>query len=225
LSFQHIERIVSALEASAGGVWKGRSQLDIYWLVNIRDVPIVKAAREHFDPVKGIPSIFVVIKELPRGALVEKQTLLHTGRVLETADDEEDEPTWTNKEPCWHSGWNRDLESKQISCSISFMQGSRASCIIICIQHQETIEHYQRQLEFAANYLRMNDEIHFDLRKEALSIRLFYKATMKSHTDLISAYNQFFSEGNVPAMTSVPCRFLSNADADDWDYALCIIAQ
>lgn len=51
LSFQHVERVVSALEAGAGGVWKGRPQLDVYWLVNISDVPIVKAAREHFDSV------------------------------------------------------------------------------------------------------------------------------------------------------------------------------
>lgn len=45
-----------------------------------------------------------MVKELPRGALVEKQTLLHTGRVLQALEDEDDEITWTNKEPFWHSG-------------------------------------------------------------------------------------------------------------------------
>lgn len=50
------------------------------------------------------PTLFVVVKELPRDALVEKQVLSHTGRVLVKDDDDElDEPTWQSREPV-HTG-------------------------------------------------------------------------------------------------------------------------
>jgi hypothetical protein len=38
------------------------------------------------------------VKSLPRSALVEKQVQLHTGRVLQI-DDDDDEPSWVMRTP------------------------------------------------------------------------------------------------------------------------------
>lgn len=42
--------------------------------------------------------MFLVVKELPKGALVEKQVLLHTGR-FQVFDEGDDEPTIRNCVP------------------------------------------------------------------------------------------------------------------------------
>ena len=39
-----------------------------------------------------MPTVFAVVSELPRGALVEKQVLIHIGR-FEFEGDDDDEPT------------------------------------------------------------------------------------------------------------------------------------
>lgn len=189
LSFQHVERILSALEAGAGGTWKGKSQLDIYWVANIKDIPVVKAAREYLYSAERTPSLFAVVKELPRGALVEKQSLFHTCRVLKIPDEEEDYPTWVNEEPLWSYSWERTTASDQISCAVSLIPESRASCVVISIHQQETLIDYLHKLELAAKKVRINDEIDFDLRNEAISVRLFYKVSAKPHSgNFISPY-------------------------------------
>jgi len=45
--------------------------------------------RWFFPKVPMSPTLFLLSKELPKGAVVEKQVLLHTGRCLVVDDDED----------------------------------------------------------------------------------------------------------------------------------------
>ncbi|OBZ70170.1 Diphthine--ammonia ligase [Grifola frondosa] len=86
LSFQHVDRIVTALKNNSGGGWDGHTQGSLYWLVNSRDIIHVRRACEAFE--KNIPTLFLVISALPKDALVEKQVFMHTGQSLVEEDDD-----------------------------------------------------------------------------------------------------------------------------------------
>ncbi|KAF7966008.1 hypothetical protein HWV62_40487 [Athelia sp. TMB] len=95
LAFQNAERITGALRTNSGGGWNGYTQFAVYWLVQPGDLVHVKAASEVYEAEVGVPTLFVAVKSLPKGALVEKQILSHTGRckVLDDDADEYDEPS------------------------------------------------------------------------------------------------------------------------------------
>lgn len=108
LSFQHVDRVVSALKNNSGGGWDGHEQGVLYWLANENDVQHVKEASGSYEKVtaprllrsllieaKHLVSqdacaavLFIVVSALPKGALVEKQTVLHTGRCLMPDEDD-----------------------------------------------------------------------------------------------------------------------------------------
>lgn len=54
----------------------------------------------------GVPTLFVAVQSLPKGALVEKQLLSHTGRCLVADDDadEYDEPSLQFRVPVRDKG-------------------------------------------------------------------------------------------------------------------------
>lgn len=100
LACQHVERISKAVSETTGG-WEANAQLIVYWHSNpdiatrVRQVLLdhVRLASVkllstcvHLDPQKPLQdglacTLFIVVNELPRGALVEKQVVMHTGRV------------------------------------------------------------------------------------------------------------------------------------------------
>lgn len=108
LSFQHVDRVVSALKNNSGGGWEGHEQGIIYWLARESDIPHVKIASEIYEKVGRLllsdklphrmswlsfqdasaSILFVTVPALPKGALVEKQVLLHTGRCLVPDEDD-----------------------------------------------------------------------------------------------------------------------------------------
>jgi diphthine-ammonia ligase len=53
--------------------------------------------RQHIAPV-----LFLVVKALPKDALLEKQAVLHTGRCL--IPDSDDEPSMQLRVPTFHQG-------------------------------------------------------------------------------------------------------------------------
>lgn len=96
LASQHVARVTNALQEASGGGWDGYSQLILYWLVDSNDLTHSKIGHHalqvrfqhdlltcHLRPSPKAPmspTLFLVSKELPKSALVEKQVLLHTGR-------------------------------------------------------------------------------------------------------------------------------------------------
>jgi diphthine-ammonia ligase len=85
--------------------WKGSTQLALYWLVDVAAVPRVLNActaytQVRFSPICMVhtltalqedktPALLIGITALPKGAVIEKQVLLHTGQYF--AQDEEDD--------------------------------------------------------------------------------------------------------------------------------------
>ncbi|KAG9219011.1 hypothetical protein CCMSSC00406_0001421 [Pleurotus cornucopiae] len=90
LCCQHVKRVLNALREHAS--WTGHPLSAIYWLTNIHDIPAVKHGHELLcqnSSESKVPSLFVVVKALPKGAQVEKQVLYHTGRFNTTDEDGE----------------------------------------------------------------------------------------------------------------------------------------
>ncbi|PPQ99038.1 hypothetical protein CVT24_003598 [Panaeolus cyanescens] len=123
LSSQHVNRVISAVKENHGGSWTGYEELVIYWLSDVCDIPPVKAG--HLEMVcpkyltymvevikqthlqtSPAPTIFAVVSELPKGALVEKQVVFHTGRSL-VWDDEIQESSFLDCKPIREAGMSQ----------------------------------------------------------------------------------------------------------------------
>lgn len=51
LSLQHVGRVTDVLRTNTGGEWTGHTQLALYWLANLCDLPIVKQGHAAFEQV------------------------------------------------------------------------------------------------------------------------------------------------------------------------------
>lgn len=58
------------------------------------------------------PTLFLVVKDLPKGAAVEKQVIIHTGR-CEVIDDYDGEAMIENKRPVYHDGQSTSARVSQ----------------------------------------------------------------------------------------------------------------
>ncbi|THV08413.1 hypothetical protein K435DRAFT_832898 [Dendrothele bispora CBS 962.96] len=85
LSMQHAQRVIEALHNG----WDGHVQTAIYWLSDVDNLDIVRKGIEVYAKDRAAIKLLVAVKSLPKGALVEKQVLVHTGRILVPDEDEE----------------------------------------------------------------------------------------------------------------------------------------
>jgi hypothetical protein len=99
-----------------------------------------------------VPTLFLAVKSLPRGALVEKQVVLHTGRVLARNEDDEDagdEPTWTECEP---ETWGQVIQSpseeheQAADCSSSALPGSSITVLCLRLGGADVLDHVRMRL-------------------------------------------------------------------------------
>ncbi|KAI5830420.1 hypothetical protein K523DRAFT_381775 [Schizophyllum commune Tattone D] len=138
LAFQHAERIVEAVQSNNGGGWTGQVQSAVYWLAEGADARHVNAAREVYDAKHGqIPSLFAAVKALPKGALVEKQIVVHTGRCA-IRDEEDDEITIESRKATFKSGKSGNTGSKLYWESSSFAENT-SRCAIVWANCGETV--------------------------------------------------------------------------------------
>ncbi|KAJ7228530.1 hypothetical protein GGX14DRAFT_613390 [Mycena pura] len=103
LALQHVSRVASALSTSTGA-WIGHTQLALYWLANIADLPDVKRGHVALESTDTAPTLFLVVESLPKNALVEKQVLMHTGRVSVPDEDDDGELVVQNRTPNFKQG-------------------------------------------------------------------------------------------------------------------------
>ncbi|KAG1907061.1 meiotically up-regulated 71 protein [Suillus fuscotomentosus] len=80
LVFQHTERVIRAANTAGGHVL-----LSLYWLVDYADTIHTRRACETF--CEETPTLFLVVASLPRGARIEKQVLVHTGKFTVLDED------------------------------------------------------------------------------------------------------------------------------------------
>ncbi|KAI0284373.1 hypothetical protein BGY98DRAFT_1087615 [Russula aff. rugulosa BPL654] len=98
---QHSDRIVKALssrhDATGGRLVRdsdsdGHAQMILYWVTEERHIPYSIMAAQHLDR-DATPTLFLVVKGLPKDALIEKQVLYHTGRRYSDIDEDEEGDT------------------------------------------------------------------------------------------------------------------------------------
>jgi diphthine-ammonia ligase len=120
---QHADRVVEALLSNnSGDKHEGHAQITLYWLTQERHVSHAITAAQSLDVSEAVirlpkfrekqnsfpqpgstPTLFLVVKDLPKGALIEKQVLYHTGRGF-AADDEDGDSERVSHLPLYGSG-------------------------------------------------------------------------------------------------------------------------
>lgn len=205
---QHADRVVEALLSNnSGDKHEGHAQITLYWLTQERHVSHAITAAQSLDP-GSTPTLFLVVKDLPKGALIEKQVLYHTGRGF-AADDEDGDSERVSHLPLYGSDVFAEAGT-DIRYEVAYLQGAGASGMVICGRGSSGWKEVLLRLETAAH-------VEGGLAR-SLSMRLFYNVEVTNHPPIPSLFNQ-----SGPAITPVPCRSIRTRDQSDWDYALCIL--
>ncbi|KIR52087.1 cytoplasmic protein [Cryptococcus gattii Ru294] len=139
LALQHVGRIVQALRSrnATGGGWEGWVEGGVGWWAKSGDgksgdgVGVVRDAWRIWTRRNGgedAPIAFVQAKELPKGALVEYQVNLHTGRrdyTMHDEKEEEDDEDEEELEPVYESGRGQGVWWESCHTSGKVQRGSR----------------------------------------------------------------------------------------------------
>jgi len=211
---QHSDRIVEALSSSSagGGGWDGHAQMILYWVAEERHISYSIAAAQRLDG-DAMPTLFLAVKDLPKGALIEKQVLYHTGRGFSAADEEEESGDTAHLSCPPIYGTELFVEGDtEVRSEVSRIQRVTSSAAVICGKGSSNWADVAHRLKAAP---------HLEGRlTRALSVRLFYKVTTTA--DLPPIQSLFHPSS--PAVTPVPCRCIRTRDQSDWEYALCVLS-
>ncbi|KAI0750773.1 hypothetical protein C8Q80DRAFT_1268091 [Daedaleopsis nitida] len=208
LSFQHVHRVVEALKNNSGGGWAGHMQGIVYWLAHKEHVPPVRAASTRYDGDADAPTLFVVVPALPRGALVEKQVLVHTGQ-CDVEDDDDGTIVRRSVVPVYMEG-KYETQAGTLHWEVSAFNETDSKVALICGKGDALLSHMR------------NIPALQPLKSEALSIRLFYRTPA---AQVISSIVAHFTESDPTPTTLVPCAHLASKNGDDWNYAILIICK
>ncbi|ESK96116.1 meiotically up-regulated 71 protein [Moniliophthora roreri MCA 2997] len=213
LAFQHVDRVVEVLKNS----WDGYNQSSIYWLDDVANLNAVRRAAQAYSGDKSAVKMFAAVKALPKGAMIEKQVLYHTGRVwISDVDEGDDGPSEGN---LVQKRTKANLKQKTISVGdteiryeVSSLEDDANACAIICFKFGESLGE-------VAEVLKATE----DLQKcwsSTLSLRCFYSMNTSSQKldQVITLLNKLYVV--VSPVSSIPCRYLATADEDGWD---CIL--
>jgi len=216
LASQHADRVIKALSSSAGGGsgrWDdGHAQLILYWAVEERHISHAITAAQRLDR-DATPTLFLVVAGLPKGALIEKQVLYHTGRGFSAADDgNEDDTAAPVSFPASYGTEAFSEGDTEVLLEVSHLEHAAASAMVICGRGSSGWANVSHRLKAVA-------QLEGRLTR-ALSVRLFYKVTTTADLPPIQG---LFDLGS-PAITPVPCRCIRTRDESDWDYALGILS-
>ncbi|RDB22801.1 Diphthine--ammonia ligase [Hypsizygus marmoreus] len=210
LACQHVARVVNVLSSSGGG-WKGHAQAALYWVSDISDLVHVKRVRDTFPEDPRTPTLYLVVKALPKEALVEKQVLYHTGR-CPVVDEDDGEVTMQSGEPTSEQKYMNFADGSALHWQAWHLE-DESHCAIISVKGED----------IALTTNAFNDANMLPKLKRSISVRLFYVPSRAASA--ISLCKSLFANEKYPPTTPIPCRFIATGDADDWDYALCIIGS
>ncbi|KAF8450553.1 hypothetical protein L210DRAFT_2396719 [Boletus edulis BED1] len=115
----------------------GWIQLAIYYLAHVADVDHV---RKNVELVDGLtPTLYAVLSSLPRGARIEKQVFVHSGRFV-TWDREEEDESVVDKSPEFTQGDITVQHSEcpgaeiQVHYEISGFPPSSEACAVVFVR-------------------------------------------------------------------------------------------
>ncbi|TRM67665.1 hypothetical protein BD626DRAFT_479464 [Schizophyllum amplum] len=204
LCFQHSARVVDAVNANSGGGWEGQMQSAVYWLVNGRDARHVNRARALYDDKNGdVPSLFVAVKALPKGALVEKQIFVHTGRCA-IRDEEDGEITMENRQANFETG-RADSDDSHLYWEISNFAKNTSQCAIVWAKQSGDLGLASKALATLQKAIA-----------SALLARVYYTGDVDLE-ELDAALSRIGSF----AKSYVPCRYVASRE-DDHSWGLAI---
>ncbi|KAJ6539476.1 hypothetical protein B0H19DRAFT_361581 [Mycena capillaripes] len=206
LSLQHVERVTQAISTNSGG-WSGHTQLGLYWLANASDLSAVKQGNSAVETKSATPTLFLVVRSLPKNALIEKQVLLHTGRVS-IPDEDDGELVVQNRTPVFEQGDHIGV----FHWEVSWFEDTNSSCAIICGRDGGETHSF-------VDTLRSKRGLN-SIWARTLSVRIFYLPSQEASFSAL--YSRLFESPQPPA-TSIPCKKISSQGQDDWDYAMCIL--
>ncbi|KAI0677159.1 hypothetical protein C8Q78DRAFT_1065776 [Trametes maxima] len=208
LAFQHVHRVVEALKNNSGGGWTGYYQGIVYWLASPGELPPVREASAHFEGDSSAPALFVVVPELPKGALVEKQVILHTGQA-DVVDEDDGTVVRRNVEPLYETGECATLNAT-LHWEVSSFRETPAKVALVYARGED------REL---LDQLRSVPALS-SLRAESLSVRLFYDV---EKPQAASSALSFLQDTETVPVTPIPCRNIASRNGDDWNYAILAI--
>ncbi|KAG6903505.1 hypothetical protein C0995_005528 [Termitomyces sp. Mi166 len=137
LANQHVSRVVDVLRNTSSQEWTGHAQLALYWLTDISDLIRVKSVISASSKAPQTPTLYLVVKDLPKNALVEKQVLIHTGRCAMLDEDDPDGIIMQSRTPI-HEQHNVNFSDGSVLYrEISYCYGDSEEspgCAIICLK-------------------------------------------------------------------------------------------
>ncbi|KAF7355433.1 Diphthine--ammonia ligase [Mycena sanguinolenta] len=210
LSLQHVERVTRAISTNTGG-WAGHTQLALYWLTNIGHLSAVRRGHSALESETAIPTLFLVVENIPKSALVEKQVLLHTGRIM-IPDEDDGELVIQNRTPNFQQGAQHPLRPT------SQVDVSQATVSML-----STGKYHGSTIRILPALLYADATVEIPIRWLML-----YGLSMDSNRSgpgpFSALYDGFF-ETPQPPISFIPCRNISSQNQDGWDYAICILTQ
>jgi len=161
------------------------------------------------NPISLAPTLFVGVKSLPKGALIETQVIMHTGRT-HVVDEDYCESVVTEMP---HIGRGELMLGSSLArweVSTCIQNGSFSA--IISVKHCA-------QEEFATRIKAT--EVLVGIWQHTLSVRIFHKSSELRQATTFT--EELFSSGVKPAIAHVPIRFIATREAGDWDFAICML--
>ncbi|KAJ3802020.1 hypothetical protein GGU11DRAFT_828540 [Lentinula aff. detonsa] len=228
LSMQHADRVVKVVRNG----WEGHTQMAVYWLSDAGHVNAVRKAIDVYDGDKVSVKLLVAVKTLPKGALVEKQVMLHTGRAWIEEDDsdnddnEKKELVLKKVQPIYQQGsivaGNLVLHWET---SQSHAAPDSAGCTLICLQSGHDAEYTDGDVALLGTQLKSIRALQPCL-SNAFSIRNFHNVKAKQHSigSIIPAILSGLDKSKgLPPITSIPSRFIATQFEDDWNVVSLIV--
>ncbi|KAJ4478264.1 hypothetical protein J3R30DRAFT_3702994 [Lentinula aciculospora] len=225
LSLQHVDRVVAALRNG----WDGHTQMAIYWLSDVRHVNAVRKAIDAYEGDKVAVKLLVAVKTLPKGALVEKQVMVHTGRaLLEVEDpdldgDEKKELVLKTVQPIFEQG---DIVVGDLTLHWETSQSHDApnsnGCTLLCLRGENS-KSIDKDVALLGTRLQSINALQPCLNN-VLSIRHFYN--VQGNQELIAslAILPFLKiSKEIPPVTNIPSRTIASRSKDDWTITMLIV--
>ncbi|KAE8538217.1 hypothetical protein D1P53_005556 [Cryptococcus gattii VGV] len=217
LALQHVGRIVQVLRSrnATGGGWEGWVEGGVGWWAKSGDgksgegVGVVRDAWRIWTRRNGgedAPIAFVQAKELPKGALVEYQVNLHTGRrdyTMHDEKEEEDDEDEEELEPVYESGRGQGVWWESCHTSGKVQRGSRG---LVFVQDMDAFASLSKHVQ--------SDTKLGCLLCKAVSIRVYHLA----HLDPARLSSVVLSLGGV--CTLIPVFSVHDRDGESVQVAL-----
>ncbi|KAJ9099957.1 hypothetical protein QFC21_003965 [Naganishia friedmannii] len=206
LSLQHVRRILAVLRSTstAGGGWEGWVEGVICWYARSQDSVLAKSAWKAHAKTNGYsntPITFIQVPQLPKGALVEWQFAVHTGRrVTPVIHDDEEIPVTFEHDQYDDAGFSGAIVESALGQS-------------------HFAVHTFESLGAIADGLEAADVPFASSLQRAFSVRVFYDASLAEEE--VPTLRKTIKDKSTAAVTLIPV--ISTSGLKDERRPLCII--